>query len=109
MKDTCVDLILDAIHFLQGKRDRRETESVAYVCASVKGVKGIPGNQERETISEERLEPGPLRVRKSNQRGSTVSDAVKKSRRWGRKAPDHPLDVEMRNSPVVVKKHVPGK
>ena len=37
-----------------------------------------------------------------------MSDAVKKSRRWG-KAPDHPLDVEMRNSPLVVKKHFRGK
>lgn len=38
-----------------------------------------------------------------------MSDAVKKSRRRGRKAPDHFLDVEMRGSPLVVKKHVPGK
>jgi len=38
-----------------------------------------------------------------------VSDAVKKSRRRGRKAPDHPLDVKMRGSPLVVKKHVLGK
>ena len=74
----------------------------------MKGGKGTPGNQERETISEERLEPGQLRVRKNNLKGSAMSDAVKKSRRWG-KAPDHPLDVEMRNSPLVVKKHFRGK
>ena len=27
----------------------------------------------------------------------------------GRKAPDHSLDVEMRGSPLVVKRHIPGK
>ena len=40
---------------------------MAYVCASAKGGKGIPGNQDRETVSEERLEPAQRQKKQSTE------------------------------------------
>lgn len=83
-------------------------QSLWHMFVQGKEEKGIPGNQDRETVSagkirvrlEERLEPAQRQ--KNNQSSATMSDAVKSPGGGGGEGPDHFLDVEMRGSPLVV-------